>query len=156
MATEQLIDDMQMLYHLIRRSSHPVRRAEMTPEQYWLLRLLRRRGTLNISELADSLGITGSSVTTACKRLEKAGLVRRERQNDDERIVQVMLTEQGNEQIEAWQQRRRAFLQTLLAPLDQEQQTILQDLLERILHEAEQDGNPARNKGDESRLNQET
>lgn len=138
MATERLIDDMQMLYHLIRRSSHPVRRAEMTPEQYWLLRLLRRKGMLSIGELADALGITGSSVTTACKRLEKVGLVRRERQSDDERMVRVLLTEQGNEQIEVWQQRRRAFLQTLLTPLDQEQQTLLQDLLERILHEAEQ------------------
>ena len=141
MADERLIDDMQTLYHLIRRASHPVKRAEMTPEQHWLLRLLRRRGTLNISELAELLGVTGSSVTTACKRLEKAGLVRRERQSDDERRVRVLLTEQGNEQIEAWQQRRRDFLQTLLAPLDDDQQIVLQDLLERILREAEQNGN---------------
>ncbi|HCI80845.1 MAG TPA: MarR family transcriptional regulator [Ktedonobacter sp.] len=140
MATERLIDDMQMLYHLIRRASHPVKRAEMTPEQYWLLRLLRRRGTLSIGELAEILGVTGSSVTTACKRLEKMGLVTRERQSDDERIVRVMLTEQGHEQIEAWQQGRRAFLQGLLTPLDQEQQATLQDLLERILQEAEQNG----------------
>ncbi len=139
MVTERLIDDMQRLYHLIRRASHPIRRGEMTPEQYWLLRLLRRRGTLNISEMAEALGVSGSSITTASKRLEKVGLVTRQRQIDDERIVLVMLTEQGNEQIEAWQQRRRAFLQDLLAPLDQAQQVILQDLLEHILHEAEQD-----------------
>ncbi len=136
MATERLIDDMQTLYHLIRRASHPIHRAEMTPEQYWLLRLLRRRGSLSISELADALGVTGSSVTTACKRLEKAGLVTRERQSDDERMVRVMLTEQGHEQVEAWQQRRREFLQELLAPLDPEQQATLQELLECILHEA--------------------
>ncbi len=141
MANEQLIDDVQMLYHLIRRASHPVKRAEMTPEQYWLLRLLRRRGTLSIGELAEILGVTGSSVTTACKRLEKVGFVTRERQSDDERKVMVMLTEQGNEQIEAWQQRRREFLQTLLVPLDEEQQSTLQHLLERILYEADQDGN---------------
>lgn len=141
MITERLIDDMQQLYHLIRRASHPIRRGEMTPEQYWLLRLLRRKGTLSISELADALGVTGSSITTACKRLEKVGLVRRERQTDDERMVRVMLTEQGNEQIEAWQQRRRAFLQGLLAPLDQEQQATLHNLLERMLHAAEQGGN---------------
>ena len=140
MADERLIDDMQTLYHLIRRASHPVKRAEMTSEQHWLLRLLRRRGTLSISELAELLGVTGSSVTTACKRLEKAGLVRRERQSDDERMVRVLLTEQGNEQIEAWQQRRRDFLQMLLAPLDDDQQVVLQDLLERILRDAEQNG----------------
>lgn len=142
MATERLIDDMQNLYHLIRRASHPIHRAEMTPEQYWLLRLLRRKGALSISELADALGVTGSSVTTACKRMEKAGLVTRERQSDDERMVRVMLTPMGYEQVEAWQQRRRAFLQELLAPLTSEQQATLQELLELILQEAEPEGQP--------------
>src|SRR5438270_5840928 len=86
MALDHLVDDVLALYHLIRRASHPVHRAEMTPEQYWLLRLLRRRESLSIGEVADALGITGSSATTACKRLERAGLVTRERQVDDERM----------------------------------------------------------------------
>ncbi len=137
MALDRLVDEMQALYHLIRRASHPIHRAEMTPEQYWLLRLLRRRGALSIGELAEILGVTGSSVTTACKRLEKAGLVTRERQSDDERMVRVMLTERGQEQIEAWQQRRREFLEKLLAPLDEKQQEQLQELLAHILQEAE-------------------
>src|SRR5437868_14485855 len=104
---DHLVDDILALYHLIRRTSHPVHRAEMTPEQYWLLRLLRRRGALSIGELAEALGVTGSSVTTACKRLEKAGLVTRERQSDDERMVRVVLTEEGNARVESWGQRRR-------------------------------------------------
>jgi DNA-binding MarR family transcriptional regulator len=132
-ATDRLVDDLLSLYHLIRRASHPVHRAEMTPEQYWLLRLLRRRGTLSIGELAEALGVTGSSVTTACKRLEKAGLLTRERQSEDERMVCVTLTEQGHAQIEAWQQQRRALLLHLLTPLDQEEQATLQHLLERML-----------------------
>ena len=52
MTTDRLVDDVLALYHLIRRASHPVHRAEMTPEQYWLLRLLRRRGALSIGEVA--------------------------------------------------------------------------------------------------------
>ena len=43
MAMDHLVDDILALYHLIRRASHPVHRAEITPEQYWLLRLLRSR-----------------------------------------------------------------------------------------------------------------
>lgn len=137
MTTDRLVDDVLVLYHLIRRASHPVHRAEMTPEQYWLLRLLRRRGALSIGELAEALGVTGSSITTACKRLEKAGLLTRERQSDDERIVRVMLTEQGNARIESWQQQRRELLTELLAPLDQNEQEVLQHLLERVLETAE-------------------
>lgn len=137
MTIDRLVDDVLALYHLIRRASHPVHRAEMTPEQYWLLRLLRRRGALSIGELAEALGVTGSSVTTACKRLEKAGLVTRERQSDDERMVRVGLTAQGNAQVEAWQQQRRELLVQLLAPLDLREQEALQHLLERILESAD-------------------
>ena len=137
MTSEHLVDDMLALYHLIRRASHPVHRAEMTPEQYWLLRLLRRRGALSIGELAEVLGVTGSSITTACKRLEKAGLVMRERQSDDERMVRVVLTEQGNAQVEIWQEQRRVLLTHLLSPLSQHEQETLQRLLERILEGAD-------------------
>ena len=136
MAMDHLVDDILALYHLIRRTSHPIHRAEITPEQYWLLRLLRREGALSISELAEALGVTGSSVTTACKRLEKAGLVTRERQNDDERMVRVMLTSQGYEQVEAWGRRRREIVEQWLATLESNEQAMLQHLLERLLEAA--------------------
>src|ERR1700730_2057421 len=136
MRMDHLVDDILALYHLIRRASHPVHRGEITPEQYWLLRLLRRKNALSVGELAEALGVTGSSVTTACKRLEKAGLVTRERQSDDERMVRVVLTEQGNTRVESWEQERRALLTHLLAPLDQHEQETLQCLLERILEAA--------------------
>jgi DNA-binding MarR family transcriptional regulator len=136
MAMDHLVDDILALYHLIRRTSHPIHRAEITPEQYWLLRFLRRKGALSISELAEALGVTGSSVTTACKRLEKAGLVTRERQNDDERMVRVMLTSRGHEQVEAWQLRRRDIVAQWLIPLESDEQEMLQHLLERLLESA--------------------
>ncbi len=136
MTTDHLVDDILAFYHLIRRTSHPVHRAEITPEQYWLLRLLRRKDALSVGELAEALGVTGSSVTTACKRLEKAGLVTRERQSDDERMVRVMLTAQGHQHVEAWHQRRREIVGQWLAALEQDEQEMLQHLLERLLEGA--------------------
>src|SRR5579884_538195 len=118
MTTEQLAEELLTLWRLLRNLSHPVRRAEITPEQYWLLRLLSRAGPLNISELAAKLGIATSSATAACKRLEKAGLLTRERQSDDERVVRVVLTAQGNAKITAWSERKRAALAHMLSVLD--------------------------------------
>src|SRR5579872_4933276 len=122
MATDRLVEDLLALWRLLRASTHPVRRAEITPEQYWLLCYLHRRGSMSVSKLAELLGVTGSSITTACKRLEKAGLVKRERQSDDERMVRVTLTEQGIARVEAWQEQRRELLAHLLAPLAQDEQ----------------------------------
>lgn len=136
MTTEKLAEDLLMLWRILRGLSHPVRRAEMTPEQYWLLRILNRAGSLSISELATELGITTSSATIACKRLEKLGLLTRERQAEDERVVQVALTEQGLAQIDAWRQRKRESLTGLLSVLDQHEQQELQTLIERVLKAA--------------------
>jgi DNA-binding MarR family transcriptional regulator len=138
METERLIDDLLSLYHLIRRASHPVKRAEITQEQYWLMLRLYRYGAQSIGELADALGITGSSATTACKRLEKTGLVIRERQLDDERMVRVSLTEEGRTRVETWQQQRRELLGHLLTPLDENEQNELQRILERMLQAADE------------------
>ncbi len=136
MTTEKLAEDLLTLWRILRGLSHPVRRAEMTPEQYWLLRLLNRAGSLSVGELANELGITTSSATVACKRLEKAGLLTRERWADDERIVRVALTEQGLAQIDAWRQRKRESLTDLLSVLDQHDQQELQRIIERVLEAA--------------------
>ncbi len=137
MATERLVEDLLTLWRLLRNLSSPVRRAEMTPEQYWLLRLLNRTGSLNISELANELGIAISSATVSCKRLEKAGLLTRERQSDDERVVRVALTAKGLAQIDAWRQRKREVLTHWLSVLDAQEQKTLQSLIERVLEAAD-------------------
>lgn len=136
MTTERLAEDLLTLWRILRGLSHPVRRAEITPEQYWLLRLLSRAGSLSIGELATKLGITTSSATIACKRLEKAGLLTRERQADDERVVRVALTTQGKARILAWSERKRQALTQLLSVLDQEEQAEFQQMLARVLEAA--------------------
>jgi DNA-binding MarR family transcriptional regulator len=136
MTTEKLAEELLTLGRILRGLSHPVKRAEMTPEQYWLLRVLSRTGPLSIGELANELGIAMSSATSACKRLEKAGLLTRERRVEDERIVQVMLTEQGRAQIDLWRQRKREALTQLLKVLDEREQQEFQHMLERVLEAA--------------------
>jgi DNA-binding MarR family transcriptional regulator len=136
MTSESLAEELLTLWRILRGLSHPVRRAEMTPEQYWLLRLLSRAGSLSISELAQQLSIATSSATAACKRLEQAGLLTRERQTDDERIVRVTLTAQGNAQITAWRERKRAALAQWLNVLDPSEQQEFQRMLERVLEAA--------------------
>ncbi|GCE08498.1 MarR family winged helix-turn-helix transcriptional regulator [Dictyobacter aurantiacus] len=136
MATERLTEDLLLLVRLLRPSRH----TDMTPQQYWLLRHLRYAGPQNIGELAQALGITTGSATVACKRLEKAGLITRERQAEDERVVQVSLTESGRAQIDEVLQQRRKSLTHLLQVLDEPEQQELQRLIERLLDAAEAQG----------------
>lgn len=136
MASERLIEDLFSFSRLLR----PRRGSGMTPQQYWLLRHLRQVGSLSIGELAQALGITTGSATVACKRLEKAGLLTRERQEEDERVVQVALTEQGRAQIDALRQQKREALAGWLNVLDQREQEELQCMIDRLLEAAEKQG----------------
>jgi MarR family transcriptional regulator, organic hydroperoxide resistance regulator len=136
MASERLVEDLLSLSRLLR----PGRDSGMTPQQYWLLRQLRRDGSLSIGELAQSLGITTGSATVACKRLEHAGLLTRIRQLEDERIVQVALTEQGRAQIDRLRQKKRAALAQWLDVLDQNEQEELLDMVDRLLEAASSPG----------------
>lgn len=132
MAEERLVEDLISLARLLR----PGRDSGMTPQQYWLLRQLRREGSLSIGELAQTLGITTGSVTVACKRLEHAGLLTRVRQQTDERVVQVTLTEQGRARIDELRHRKREALARWLDVLDQREQETLQEMIERLLEAA--------------------
>jgi DNA-binding MarR family transcriptional regulator len=136
MSTEHLAEELLTFTRMLR----PLRHSNMTPQQYWLLRQLSNEGPLRISELAQALGVTTGTATVACQRLEKSGLLTRERQIDDERVVLVMLTKQGQALIEETLQKRRDVLNQLLQVLTKDEQTKLQQIIEHLLHAAEAQG----------------
>lgn len=141
MPTDQLVEDFLVLWRLLRRTTHPAFRGEITLEQYWLLRLLRQTPAngLSIGELAARTGVGQSSITTACKRLEKAGFVSRLRDERDERVVRVSLTSEGVEQIERWRRAKRTELARLLAPLDPDERRTLEALMRRVVEISDSD-----------------
>lgn len=131
--TDGLIDDVTGLWRLVRAASYPVHHAGVTPQQFWLLHYLEQHCPLSVGGLAIALGITSSSATSACKRLEQAGLVTRTRQVSDERVVEIDLTAEGRAQLVAIRQRQRDAVGRLLAVLDTREQVVLERLLGRVL-----------------------
>lgn len=136
MSTDQLVEDLFDFWRWLRHMSNTIRQSDITREQFWLLHQLRRRGTLSIGDVAGALGISQSSATTACKRLEASGLISRDRRIDDERVVEVSLTDMGRTTVEGWRRRRREAVAELLEPLSTSEQKELQRLIERLLENA--------------------
>ena len=63
-----------------------------------LVRLSERQGwRMRMAQLADSVAHSRSRVTHTVKRLEKAGLVKRDKSPDDGRGIDCTMTEQGME-----------------------------------------------------------
>src|SRR5579875_2953634 len=121
------------LWRIWRQRSHPIRRGTVTPEQYFLLRRLKKLGPLTVSALARELGVAGATITVATRRLEAAGHIRRERQTDDQRVVLISLSEAGGAALEEWRIQRRRALVDLLTRLRPAERAQLGRLLQRLL-----------------------
>ncbi len=67
----------------------------LTYPQYLALLALWERDGQRVSELGGRLFLDSGTLTPLLKRLEAAGLVRRERSREDERIVGIFLTSAG-------------------------------------------------------------
>ncbi|MFI5605626.1 MarR family winged helix-turn-helix transcriptional regulator [Amycolatopsis sp. NPDC051903] len=69
---------------------------DLTYPQYLVMLALWEHDKQQVKELGAALNLDSGTLSPLLKRLEKAGLVTRERQADDERSVRITLTEQGN------------------------------------------------------------
>ncbi|WP_299153725.1 MarR family transcriptional regulator [uncultured Tateyamaria sp.] len=67
----------------------------VTYPQYLTLLALWENDGMTVNELAQALEIEGATMTPLVQRMEKLGLVVRKRNSDDERRVNVVLTERG-------------------------------------------------------------
>jgi DNA-binding MarR family transcriptional regulator len=78
-------------------SKYLARTTGLTAPQILLLQAIRDKGELTIGELAKDISLSQATVTTILDRLEKRGLVFRERSAEDKRKVHAYLTEAASE-----------------------------------------------------------
>lgn len=79
--------------------SRHVADANLTLGQFGVLEALLHVGTLSQVDLGGKLLRSGSNVTMLIDNLQKRGLVRRTRRDDDRRVIDVSLTDEGLELI---------------------------------------------------------
>lgn len=76
-------------------SKQLVKTAGLTAPQLLLLQAIREQGQVTIGALAKEISLSQATVTTILDRLEKRGLVYRERSLEDKRKVHAHLTDKG-------------------------------------------------------------
>ncbi|HEX3802436.1 MAG TPA: MarR family transcriptional regulator [Solirubrobacteraceae bacterium] len=90
--------------------------GELSRTELGLLNTLSS-GPRRITELAGLEGLAQPTMTSLVKQLEQQGLVRRERQADDGRVVLVQLTDEGAVALEEYLTRVRELLGSHLAEI---------------------------------------
>jgi DNA-binding MarR family transcriptional regulator len=86
---------------------------------------LEREGTRRLTSLAVDEGVAQPSMTQLIQRLEQQGLVERNRDSADRRVVWVAITEAGRELLAQRRRSRTAKMAELLAGLDPQEEADL-------------------------------
>lgn len=108
----------------------------VTPAEYSILALLAHDRGLRQGEIAARLHIKRSNMTKVMRALEKRGLVRRSKRDDDGRALEVGLTRTGAKLQKNMANAMRDHDRAVAAALTMDEQQKLLALLRKLLGEA--------------------
>ena len=80
---------------IVRRYKPFLDEIDLTYTQYIAMMVLWERRSVTVKELGSLLFLDSGTLTPLLKKLESKGYVTRERSEDDERVLNVTVTEQG-------------------------------------------------------------
>ena len=96
---------------------------------WFSLALLAREDGISQGELSQRFAVDPSRVTRLAKKLEREGLLRRERDPEDQRVVRMYLTEKGRGLVEDLYERRVRFERRIHGVLSLEEREELRRVL---------------------------
>lgn len=93
---DRILETVVYLYTESRRVTKALARQHgLTGPQVTALKILEGIGELSLSELSARMSAKNSTITGLVDRMEQSGLVRRERSEQDRRVVYIRATEKG-------------------------------------------------------------
>lgn len=111
----------------------------ITPPQFVALQWLFEHGDMTIGDLSNKMYLAFSTTTDLVDRMEKNSLVKRVRNTQDRRVVRIHLLSEGERVIEEVIDKRRHYLNTVLADFDEKQVKDFSDLLSKLHQEMKKD-----------------
>ncbi len=100
--------------------------VELNMQELRVVEFLGAEGPRMMRELAEHLTVAVNSVTSIADGLERKGLVRRRRSDEDRRVVRVELTDEGREMYQSVTDVNMRLFRSMLGALSEaEQETFL-------------------------------
>lgn len=82
---------------IVRRYKPFLNEIDLTYTQYIAMMVLWEEREINVKELGSRLYLDSGTLTPVLKRLEQKGLITRQRDDKDERVLIVSITKEGDE-----------------------------------------------------------
>src|SRR5437870_4110431 len=127
-----IVEDILYQFRLLDTATANGPHVELSCQELRMVEHLGDRGPLMMKQIAEFLLLAVNSVTSTVDNLEKKGIVRRQRSEQDRRIVHVELTNAGKTAYKAATAEKLQLLRSMLAPLTEDEQTIFLVLFRKI------------------------
>ncbi|MFC4347553.1 MarR family winged helix-turn-helix transcriptional regulator [Kordiimonas lipolytica] len=114
------------------QSKQLVKQTGLTAPQLVVMMAIRKEGRASPSTVAREVALSQATITSILDRLEKAGLVRRERSESDKRIVYACLTADGQKRLEEAPELLQAGFLRQYRKLEDWERTMLVSSLQRV------------------------
>jgi DNA-binding MarR family transcriptional regulator len=101
--------------------------------QATVLCVVAKQDGLTQSEIAEQLSVQGATITNMLQRLEEAGLVKRSRDLNDNRLVRVYLTEAGLQMERSINEQFGNMQELIFKDISVEERAVLLRLLQQII-----------------------
>ena len=107
-----------------------MKESGLTAPQLLVMQAIEKEGSPSTSTLARHIAVSQATMTRIIDRLERAGLVRREKSSKDKRVINISLTDAGQAKLELAPEPLQAeFLRRFRKLEDWEQQMLKSSLL---------------------------
>ena len=109
-------------------------KLDLTLPQFYVLATIGYAGGLPFGEIGEKMMVTVSNLTGIVDRLEEKGVVARQRDAHDRRVIRVRLTEKGSKLYKNTIPLFEKSISQFFSPLDKSQQKELSSLLRKLIH----------------------
>jgi DNA-binding MarR family transcriptional regulator len=120
----KMVDDLYLFFPLFRRKlfkhKKNLKQKKIPHSYYHILKVLKKSGELPMSEISRSVYISKSNMTSIIDKLVEDGLVERLPNKNDRRIIDISLTDKGNDLLRNWRKHSNNEIKMNLSLLSNE------------------------------------
>ena len=130
---ERLEITLQQLIRRIHEKMDILMVQGVTGSQFFVMKKIHEKGKMTVSEVANELNVSLSAITALTDRLFKTGLLKRDRDEKDRRLVWLTITPQGEKTLQECGANRQEVFRNYLGELTQEDLASLINICDKIL-----------------------
>ena len=132
----QIVDDLYLFFPLFRKKlfkpNKMLKEKKIPRSHYHILKVLKKKGELSISEISRMIHISKSNMTSLIDKLVVEGLVERLRDENDRRVINIAITEEGLHILDDWKKQSNNEIKMNLSSLSEEDLQKFYDSVENI------------------------